>query len=99
MPYVIATRIATNPDAKVMLPHQSIRAGRRTPRSSSLRHDQTVPNSPTGTETTNTRRQSTGPSSPHDPQADERPGDARHRVDAERGAALVVRKGVGQDRG
>jgi hypothetical protein len=34
------------------------------PRSSSLRHDQTVPNSPTGTDTMNTSRQLTGPSSP-----------------------------------
>ena len=60
----MATRMATSPEANVMLPHQSIRAGRRMPRSSSLRHDHTVPNRPTGTDTRNTSRQSIGASRP-----------------------------------
>ena len=52
------------PTAKVMLPHQSSRAFWRTPVSCSLRYAQTVPNSPNGTETRNTRCQLTGASRP-----------------------------------
>ena len=47
-----------------MLPHQSMRACWRMPRSSSFIHDQTVPNRPTGTDTRNTSRQSIGPRMP-----------------------------------
>ncbi len=58
------TSIAIRPTANVMLPHQSIFAGRRSPVSRSLRYAQTVPNSPNGTETRKTSFQSTGPSRP-----------------------------------
>ena len=61
---MIPTRIAIRPAANVTLPHQSILAGWRTPRSTSLRHDHSVPKSPTGTETRNTSRHDTGPSTP-----------------------------------
>ncbi len=45
-------------------PHQSIRAGWRTPLSRSIRNAQTVPNTPTGTETRKTSCQATGPRTP-----------------------------------
>ena len=52
------------PTANVMLPSQSILAGVRTPTSFRLRYDQIVPPRPIGTDTMNTRRQSTAASSP-----------------------------------
>lgn len=55
---------AISPTPNVALPHQSIRAARRTPVSRSLRYAQTVPNTPTGTDTRNTRCQFTGASTP-----------------------------------
>ena len=58
------TMTATSPAAKVRLPAQSMRAGWRTPRSSSLRYAQTVPNRPIGTEIRKMRRQSIGPRMP-----------------------------------
>ena len=50
--------------AKVTLPPQSIFAGRGVPTSRRLRIDQIVPNTPTGTLTQNTARQSISASSP-----------------------------------
>ena len=60
MPYVTAIMIRISPTANVMLPPQSIRARFGVEISWSLRYAQTVPNSPTGTEIRNTRRQSIG---------------------------------------
>src|SRR6201981_2574914 len=58
------TRIAISPAANRMLPHQSIRARLRIPMSWSMKYAHTVPNSPTGAETRNTRCQLTGARSP-----------------------------------
>ena len=58
------TSSATSPTAKMRLPHQSIRAGRRSPLSRSIRKAQTVPKRPTGTETRKTSCQAIGPSTP-----------------------------------
>jgi hypothetical protein len=58
MPLVTPIRIALRPTANVMLPHQSIRPGCRSPLSRSDRYAHTVPITPTGTLTQNTARQS-----------------------------------------
>ena len=58
-----------------------------------------VPNTPTGTFTQNTARQSHAASSPPGDQTDELPGERGDLVDAEREAALVGRERVGEDRG
>ena len=58
------TRIAISPAANKILPHQSIRACLRTPMSRSMKYAHTVPNSPIGAETRNTRCQLIGPSTP-----------------------------------
>ena len=55
---------ATSPMAKVALPSQSILAFMRTPLSLSFKYAQTVPNSPKGTDTRNTRCHWTGASTP-----------------------------------
>ena len=53
-----------SPIANVALPHQSMRAGRRSPRSCSFQYAHTVPKTPKGTETRNTSRHEVGASSP-----------------------------------
>ena len=53
-----------SPAANVAFPHQSMRAGVRTLRSSSLRYAQTVPKIPKGTDTRKTMCHWTGASSP-----------------------------------
>ena len=60
----MATSSRPAPHANVMLPHQSIRARRTVAISRSLRYDQTVPNTPIGTFTQNTARQSHAASTP-----------------------------------
>src|SRR5579875_85438 len=60
----MATRIAVRPRPNVRLPQTSMRAGERSPISRRLAYDQIVPRRPNGTETKNTRRQSTSESSP-----------------------------------
>jgi hypothetical protein len=61
---VIPTRIRMSPAANVAFPHQSIRAGVRTLRSSSFRYAHTVPKIPKGTDTRNTMCHWTGANSP-----------------------------------
>ena len=58
------TSIAIRPPPNRMLPHQSIFACLRTPMSCSMKYAQTVPNTPTGTETRKIRCQFTGASTP-----------------------------------
>jgi hypothetical protein len=58
------TSTAIRPTAKVMLPHQSIRACWRTPVSCSFRYAQIVPITPNGTDTRKIRFQSIGASTP-----------------------------------
>src|SRR6202171_2405729 len=67
MPYVMGTSTRISPTANVALPHQSMRAGRRSPRSCSFQYAQTVPKTPNGTETRNTSRHDAGASSPPSP--------------------------------
>ena len=64
MPYVTPTMIEMSPTANVRLPAQSIDAGRRLLSSRSFRCDQTVPNTPSGTETMKISRHSIGASRP-----------------------------------
>ena len=61
---MIPTRMGIRPTPKVMLPSQSILAGVRTPRSSSLTYANAVPSTPTGTEMRKTRCHCTGASNP-----------------------------------
>ena len=61
---MIETSTSISPTANVALPHQSILAGRRSPRSCSFQYAQTVPKTPNGTDTRNTSRQLTGASRP-----------------------------------
>ena len=90
--------IRISPSAKVMLPHQSTRARLGVLRSSSFRYAHTVPNSPTGTEIRNTRRQSIGASRPPSTRPMNIPLTPTMLLMPERHPALVGREGVGEDR-
>ena len=64
MPSVIPIMIEIKPAAKVILPAQSMLARWRSPSSRSFKYDQTVPRSPSGTETRKTSRQLMAASTP-----------------------------------